>query len=70
MLISLCHLGANLVPSGFGCDVFGHAASGIGLEDDHRQRAGGGELWAMRAPDAEPRADRPGQPVYAIAEPP
>ena len=29
-----------------------------------------GELWRGRRAAAEPRADRPGQPVYAIADPP
>ena len=42
------------------------------LEDDHRRTSGpsasSGRAAGRRMP--EPRADRPGQPVYAIAEPP
>jgi uncharacterized protein len=70
-LTALCHAGANLVPAGTGCgDLARHALSGgtrmiIGAEPAV------GELWsaiADRMPS--PRDDRPGQPVYAIAEPP
>ena len=71
-LVSLCHLGANLVPSGDGCGAFAEAAVGHGVEDDHRRGARGrralGDGRGARC--REPRADRPGQPVYAIAEPP
>jgi RimJ/RimL family protein N-acetyltransferase len=68
---ALCLLGANLVPAGRRCGEFaGHAAfSGsrmiIGEEDAV------GELWhAAESRLPAPRADRPGQPVYAIATPP
>ena len=71
MLDALCHLGANLVPSGTGCDVFAAAASGVASKMIIGEERAVGELWsAAGALMPEPRADRPGQPVYAIAEPP
>ena len=71
-LVALCHLGANLVPSGHGCGAFADAAAGGGVEDDHRRRAGGRRALGARRRRACPsRAPTgPGQPVYAIAEPP
>jgi hypothetical protein len=70
-LVSLCHVGANLVPSGFQCGAFADAASiGISKMIIGEERAVA-ELWAGAAPLLpEPRADRPRQPVYAIAEAP
>jgi ribosomal protein S18 acetylase RimI-like enzyme len=70
-LISLCHVGANLVPSGDGCSAFAEAAStGVSKMIIGEERAVG-ELWAAAAPLLpEPRVDRPGQPVFAIREPP
>jgi RimJ/RimL family protein N-acetyltransferase len=70
-LVSLCHLGANLVPSGRGCGVFAEAAALTASKMIIGDERAVGELWgeaARRMP--APRADRPGQPVYAIAEPP
>ena len=70
-LSALCHVGANVVPSGRRCGRFadvaarGHALMVIGDE-----RAVD-ELWAelsTRMP--APRDDRRGQPVYVIDEPP
>ena len=70
-LVSLCHLGANLVPSGCGCGIFGHAASGTASRMIIGDERAVGELWReAQLHMTEPRADRPGQPVYAIAEPP
>jgi uncharacterized protein len=70
-LSALCHLGANVVPSGLDCAAFARAASRgkprmiIG---DERAVA---ELWDVaRHRMARPRADRPGQPVYVIEAPP
>ena len=70
-LTALCHVGANVVPSGRECGRFagvaahGHARMIIGDE-----RAVG-ELWdALRVEMPRPRNDRPGQPVYVIDEPP
>jgi hypothetical protein len=70
-LSALCHVGANVVPSGAGTAVFadatarGHARMIIGEE-----RAVD-ELWAaVRKRMPKPRDDRPGQPVYDLTEPP
>jgi ribosomal protein S18 acetylase RimI-like enzyme len=68
-LVSLCHLGANLVPSGEGCEVFADVAAASASKMIIGSERAVGELWAAaghRMPT--PRADRPGQPVYAIAE--
>jgi len=71
MLVALCHLGANLVPSGEGCEAFADvAASSVSKMIIGNERAVG-ELWGAVAPRmGMPRADRPGQPVYAISDPP
>jgi ribosomal protein S18 acetylase RimI-like enzyme len=70
-LTALCHVGANVVPSGSGCAAFarvpkwGRARMIIGEEQTV------GELWeraGRRAP--APRVDRSGQPVYELDEPP
>jgi len=70
-LAALCHVGANVVPSGEGCDAFadvtarGRARMIIGEERAVT------ELWEAVSPRMpEPREDRPGQPVYALSEPP
>lgn len=70
-LSALCHVGANVVPSGESCAAFaeatvrGRARMIIGAEESVD------ELWAAvagRMP--EPRDDRPGQPVYVLDEAP
>jgi RimJ/RimL family protein N-acetyltransferase len=68
---ALCHSGANLVPSGEGCEAFANLAV------RSRARMIIGEARAVEAVwrAAEdrlppPREDRPGQPVYAIDAPP
>jgi RimJ/RimL family protein N-acetyltransferase len=70
-LRALCHVGANLVPAGDGCDVFAeHALRGNARMVIGDERAVD-ELWdAIRDRMPEPRDDRPGQPVYAIEERP
>jgi ribosomal protein S18 acetylase RimI-like enzyme len=70
-LRALCHVGANVVPSGVGCDAFAHiAAGGSGRMFIGEERAIG-ELWgASRDQLPQPRQDRPGQPVYELREPP
>jgi ribosomal protein S18 acetylase RimI-like enzyme len=70
-LRSLCHVGANLVPSGERCGVFANAAAGSGSRMIIGDERAVDELWdaaAGRLPS--PREDRPGQPVFAITEPP
>jgi uncharacterized protein len=70
-LVSLCHLGANLVPSGQGCDVYAEAAAATGSRMIIGEERAVAELWAAAVELLpEPRADRPGQPVYVITEPP
>jgi RimJ/RimL family protein N-acetyltransferase len=70
-LTSLCHLGANVVPSGSGCGAFAGLASRSGARMLIGESNAVGELWeSARRKLPRPRADRPGQPVYAIAEPP
>jgi uncharacterized protein len=70
-LEALCHLGANVVPSGRGC---GALAAGV---DDGRARMvigeerAVGELWQELSRHVpSPREDRPGQPVFALDEEP
>jgi len=70
-LTALCHVGANLVPAGEGCGAFAEHA----LRGDSRMMVGPEravtELWdAIRERMRAPRDDRPGQPVYAISDPP
>jgi len=70
-LLSLCHLGANLVPSGRGCAEFAEAAAGSASKMIIGDERAVDELWqAAGALLPEPRADRPGQPVYAIDKTP
>jgi hypothetical protein len=70
-LVSLCHVGANVVPSGAHCGFFADAtARGQARMIIGEERAVG-ELWEEAAPRMpRPRDDRPGQPVYVLTEPP
>jgi uncharacterized protein len=70
-LVALCHVGANVVPSGTGCGAFAAAAvRGRPRMIIGEQRAVG-ELWDEAAPAMPaPRDDRPGQPVYVLDEAP
>jgi uncharacterized protein len=70
-LTALCHVGANVVPSGRGCAGFaGDAVRGSPRMLIGEERAVG-ELWqAIGARMPAPRDDRPGQPVYVLADPP
>ena len=70
-LDALCHVGANVVPSGRGCGRFADAAAAgrarMIIGDDRPV----GELWEVaRRVMPRPRDDRPGQPVYVIDEAP
>ena len=70
-LTALCHVGANVVPSGARCGAFAGALAAINprmLIGDERAVS---ELWDdARAHMPSPREDRPGQPVYVIEEAP
>src|SRR3989442_8952543 len=70
-LTALCHVGANVVPSGAQCGRFAAVAAGGRARMIIGDERAVTELWtdlAERMPS--PRDDRPGQPVYAISEPP
>ena len=70
-ITALCHIGANLVPSGRGLARLakqaarGHPRMVVGEENAVT------EIWeAIRKRLPEPIDDRPGQPVYVLDEPP
>ena len=70
-LDALCHVGANVVPSGSGCGEFAAAAAHGGARMVIGEERAVGDLWAAaRREMPRPRDDRPGQPVYALREPP
>ena len=70
-LAALCHVGANVVPSGEGCSGFARAATSGRARMIIGEEAAVGELWeAARSVLPPPREDRPGQPVYVLEEPP
>jgi uncharacterized protein len=68
---ALCHLGANVVPSGKGCERFDDAVASARPKMLIGNEAAVTELWtAVHDRLPPPREDRPGQPVFAISEPP
>jgi ribosomal protein S18 acetylase RimI-like enzyme len=70
-LTALCHVGANVVPSGEGCGAFADAAAGGRARMVIGEEQAVSDLWAaawQRMP--RPRRDRPGQPVYVLDEAP
>ncbi len=68
---ALCHLGSNLVPSGPDCHAFADLAAKSGARMLIGEAGAVSELWdAARKKLPRARLDRPGQPVYAITEPP
>jgi hypothetical protein len=70
-ITALCHSGANLVPSGEGCEAFAPLAirsQARMIIGESRAVAAVWDAAEDRLPPA--REDRPGQPVYAISEPP
>jgi ribosomal protein S18 acetylase RimI-like enzyme len=70
-LDALCHVGANVVPSGAGCGAFADAAVRGRARMIIGDEQAVDELWdAARARLPPPREDRPGQPVYVMTEPP
>ena len=70
-LVAVCHVGANLVPSGEGVAAFADVAARSGARMLVGEEAAVTELWeAARADLPRPLEDRPGQPVYVLAEPP
>jgi RimJ/RimL family protein N-acetyltransferase len=70
-LTALCHLGANVVPSGQQCSRFAREALGGGARMIIGEEAAVTELWeTVRRRMPLPRDDRPGQPVYVLDDPP
>jgi RimJ/RimL family protein N-acetyltransferase len=70
-LTALCHVGANIVPSGRGCGAFAEPVAHGGARMVIGEQRAVGELWdEARDRLPRPRDDRPGQPVYALREPP
>jgi uncharacterized protein len=70
-LTALCHVGANIVPSGLGCDAFAPFATVGGARMVIGEERAVGELWAAAESHMPaPRDDRPGQPVYVLDEAP
>jgi uncharacterized protein len=70
-LVSLCHIGTNVVPSGSNCDAFARSAARSGARMIIGEERAVSELWnAARDWMPRPRVDRPGQPVYVLETPP
>jgi uncharacterized protein len=70
-LSALCHVGANVVPSGVSCGRFAAAAARGRARMIIGDEGAVSELWSELAGLVPaPRDDRPGQPVYAIYEAP
>jgi len=70
-LEALCHVGANIMPSGSGCADFAEVAARSGARMMIGEEGAVGELWdAARRRMPRPRDDRPGQPVYALRDAP
>jgi RimJ/RimL family protein N-acetyltransferase len=70
-LAALCHVGANVVPSGVDCGRFAPAAARGRARMIIGDECAVTELWSQLEPRMpSPRDDRPGQPVYAISERP
>jgi hypothetical protein len=70
-LVALCHLGANLVPSGQGCGAFASVAARSPARMLLGETRAVTELWdAARSKLPKAKDDRPGQPVFVIDEAP
>jgi uncharacterized protein len=70
-LTALCHLGANVVPSGDGAAAFAELAVRARPRMLIGDEEAVSELWAAVEDELPlPREDRPGQPVYVLEEPP
>jgi uncharacterized protein len=70
-LAALCHVGANVVPTGVGCGAFAGAVVRGQPRMIIGEESAVDALWSAAAPGMpRPRDDRPGQPVYALDAPP
>jgi ribosomal protein S18 acetylase RimI-like enzyme len=66
-LTALCHVGANIVPSGTGCGAFAQAAARGRPRMLIGEEGAVGDLWsAAEHAMPLPKEDRPGQPVYVL----
>jgi RimJ/RimL family protein N-acetyltransferase len=66
-LVGLCHVGANVVPSGAGCGAFADVARRGRARMIIGEQGAVDDLW-KEAHDSfpAPREDRPGQPVFVL----
>jgi ribosomal protein S18 acetylase RimI-like enzyme len=70
-LVALCHIGANVVPSGQGCGAFAAATTRGQARMIIGEEGAVNELWGEAARSMpRPRDDRPGQPVYVLEDRP
>ena len=70
-LTALCHVGANVVPSGSECGRFADVAARGRARMIIGDEGAVTDLWDnMAGLMPRPRDDRPSQPVYAISDPP
>lgn len=68
---AICHVGANLVPSGEGAAAFAELASAGEARMLVGEERAVTELWEAARPRLpQPLEDRPGQPVYVLERPP
>ena len=66
-LVALCHVGANVVPSGESCAAFADATVRGQARMIIGEERAVDELWGeVRGRMPKPRDDRPGQPVYVL----
>ena len=71
LVTALCHLGTNVVPSGAGCRAFTELTIRSGARMIIGEQHAVSDLWdGVESRVGPPRADRPGQPVYAMADAP
>ncbi|MCA1657465.1 MAG: DUF4081 domain-containing protein, partial [Actinobacteria bacterium] len=70
-LYALCHVGANIVPSGRDTAAFAQVAGSGEPRMMVGEEGAVTELWdALRDAMPEPADDRPGQPVYVLEQAP
>jgi RimJ/RimL family protein N-acetyltransferase len=70
-LDALCHVGANIVPSGDHCEAFARADSVQTSRMIIGETRAVTDFWEAARPRLPaPREDRPGQPVYVLDTPP
>src|SRR6059058_3146760 len=64
---ALCHAGANLVPSGTGCEAFAEIVKDWRARMIIGEETAVSDFWKASSRQLPPpREDRPGQPVYVL----